>query len=60
MSKYRKITSEAKFEIVKEYLSGNSSFKDIGKSLGYVSKKRMFLYSGAEDNSEKNKKNTKV
>ena len=39
MSKHRKYTSEEKLEIVKEYLSGNSSLKDIGKRLGYVSKK---------------------
>ena len=28
MSKHRKYTSEEKLEIVKEYLSGNSSLKD--------------------------------
>ena len=39
MSKHRKYTSKEKLEIVKEYLSGKSSLTDIGKRLGYVSKK---------------------
>lgn len=36
MSKRRKYTPEEKIKIVKEYLSGKSSLKDIGQRLGYA------------------------
>jgi transposase-like protein len=39
MAKYRKYTPEEKIQIVREYLSGKSSLKDIGQRLGYTSKK---------------------
>lgn len=39
MSKRRKYTAEEKIEIVKEYLSGKSSLRDIGHRLGYTCKK---------------------
>ena len=37
MSKRRKYSPEDKLEIVKEYLSGKSSLKEIGRRLGYTS-----------------------
>ena len=37
MSKHKKYTPEEKIKIVKEYLSGKSSLKDIGQRLGYAS-----------------------
>lgn len=39
MSKYRKYSPEEKINIVKEYLSGESSFREIGQRLGYTSSK---------------------
>ena len=37
MGKYRKYAPEEKIQIVKEYLSGKVSFREIGKRLGYTS-----------------------
>lgn len=39
MSKYRRYSPEEKIQIVKEYLSGESSLREIGKRLGYKNKK---------------------
>ena len=39
MSKRRKYSPEAKLEIVREYLSGKSSLKEIGHRLGYSTAK---------------------
>lgn len=39
MSNYRKYTPEEKIKIVKEYLSGESSLKEIGARYGYTSRK---------------------
>ncbi len=39
MSKRRKFLTETKVQIVKEYLSVKSSFKEIGHRLGYTSNK---------------------
>lgn len=39
MSKYRKYSPEEKINIVKEYLSGEASFREIGRRLGYTSTK---------------------
>ena len=42
MSKYRKYSPEEKINIVKEYLSGETSFREIGRRLGYTSTKGFF------------------
>jgi transposase-like protein len=39
MSNYRKYTPEEKFKIVKEYLSGESSLKEIGARYRYTYRK---------------------
>lgn len=38
MSKYRRFSPEEKIQIVKEYLSGKSTFREIGQRLGYTCK----------------------
>lgn len=38
MSKYRRFSPEEKIRIVKEYLSGRSTFREIGQRLGYTCK----------------------
>lgn len=38
MSKYRRFSPEEKIQIVKEYLSGKSTFREIGRRLGYTCK----------------------
>ena len=43
MSKYRRYSLEEKIQIVKEYLSGESSLREIGKRLGYKNKKGKVL-----------------
>lgn len=41
MSKGRKHSPKEKIKIVKEYLSGQSSLREIGSRYGYINKKRI-------------------